>query len=141
LPVTEADKEKILRISNNKSIVKLSSALKKDLNKEVLTKMISAFLVLKANGHPDRDLVRYFTRREKKMSAKLGFKTAGTVAPSLLIDGEFRSLVMGTRRQMKHEKKEKEQRQRDTQKSLEKAPKNKARIGSRTITVSREASS
>ncbi len=136
LVITETDKTEIRRISENRSIQRLSSAIRKDLDQKTLSKMISTYLVLKANGHPDKDFVTFLTRKETKTTMKLGFKMATAVAPSLLTDGEFRSLVMGTRKQMKKEKQEQERRQREPQKEVEKAPKHRTKIGPVTITES-----
>ena len=129
----------IRRISQNKSIGKLSSAIRKDLDQKTLSKMVSAYLVLKANGHPDKDFVSFLTRKETKTTLKLGFKMATAVAPSLLTDGEFRSLVMGTRKQMKKEKQEKERKQREPQMEVEKAPKHRTKIGPVIVTESQQA--
>lgn len=139
--ITDTDISEIRRISANKSIRKLSSAIRKDLDKETLAKMISAYLVLKANGHSDRDFVSYLTRKETKGTLKLGFKMALTMTPSLLTDHEFRSLVLGTRKQMKKEKEAKEQKQREPQLEATRTSKNRAKIGPLTVTVSSDAAS
>ena len=132
-PITEADVAEINRISNNKSVRKLSAAIKKDLDKEMLSKMMAGYLVLKANGHPDSDFVRYLTRKETGSTLKLGFKMATAMAPSLLTDSEFRSLVRETRKQMKKEKQSREKKQREAQQQLEELPKNK--IGPVTVRI------
>ena len=139
--ITEPDATEIRRIANNKSIRKLSSSIKKDLDRETLSKILSAYLVLKANGHTDKDFVNYLTRKETGSTFRLGFKMAGAVAPALLIDGEFRSLVMNTRKEMKKEKEIKEEKQRKPQKRVEHLPKNRTKIGPVTVTMKSDAAS
>ncbi len=100
---------------------------------------MSAYLVLKANGHPDSDFVSYLTRKETGSTVKLGLKLAAAVGPSLLTDGEFRSLVMNTRKEMKREKQEKEQKQREPQMEAARAPKNRRKVGPVTVTMEKDA--
>ncbi|MHB8565601.1 MAG: hypothetical protein ACYC7D_04055 [Nitrososphaerales archaeon] len=128
MSVTNADVLEIRRLSENKSIRKLSQDIRKDLDQETLSKLMSAYLVLKANGHSDSDFVNYLTRKQTGSTFKLGFKLAAAVAPSLLTDGEFRSLVMNTRKEMKKEKREKEQKQKEPQEEAAKAPKNRPKV-------------
>jgi hypothetical protein len=131
--VTDNDVREIERISRKGSIQKLSNTLLKDLNRDILSRMISSYMVLKANGHPDSDFAKYLTTKETKKVLKLGFGAAGTLLPSLLTDGEFRSLVMNTRKQMKRQKQESEQKQRRPQEKLADEPKNVAKIGPLTV--------
>jgi hypothetical protein len=85
--------------------------------------------VLKANGHSDSEFVRYLTTKETKKVLKLGFGAAGAALPSFLLDGEFRSLVMKTRKQLKSQKQKAEDEQIQTQQKLMEVPKNVAKIG------------
>jgi hypothetical protein len=131
--LTEEDVKEIARISQKKSIQRVSKAVLGDLDRDMLSRMISAYMVLKANGHTDSDFIKYLTTKETRKVLKLGFGAAGALLPSLLTDGEFRSLVMSTRRQMKKQKQEKEEEQRRAQKKLEEEPKNIAQIGPITV--------
>jgi hypothetical protein len=133
--VSEKDAEEINRISKKKSIQKVSNAVLEDLDREMLSRIISAYMVLKANGHTDADLVKYLATKETKKTLKLGFGAAGALLPSLLTDGEFRGLVMNTRKQMKRQKEEKEEEQRRPQKELESEPKNVTKVGPVTVKV------
>jgi hypothetical protein len=137
--VSEQDVREINRIASKKSIQKISKAMLEDLDRDMLARMISAYMVLKANGHPDNDMVKYLTTKETKKTLKLGFGAAGAVLPSLLTDSEFRALVSRTRKQMKRQKEEKEEEQRRTQQELEDKPKNVAKIGPVTVTVAPDA--
>jgi hypothetical protein len=117
----------------------MSDSILKDLDAETLAKMISAFLVLKANGHPDNDMVSFLMRKDTKTTMKLGFKMSASILPSLLTDSEFRSLVWGTYSQLKKQKERKNEKQRKPQKALAKAPKNRAKVGPVTVTVEPQA--
>ena len=135
--ISETDVEEIKRISTKKSIRKVSRAILQDLDRDMLARIIAAYLVLKANGHTDSDFTKYLTTKETGKTLKLGFGAAGAVLPSLLTDGEFRSLVMNTRKQMKAQKERKEEEQRKAQAKLESEPKNVAKVG--PVTVKMEA--
>jgi hypothetical protein len=102
--VSELDVEEINRIAGKKSIQRVSKAVLEDLDRETLARIISAYMVLRANGHRDNDLIKYLTTKETKKALKLGFGAASAVLASLIGDAEFRSLVMGTRKQMKKQK-------------------------------------
>ncbi len=78
--VTDGDVSEIERISRKQSIKKLSDTLLKDLNRELLSRMISAYMVLKANGHTDADVAKYLTTKESKKVLELGFGAGGRVA-------------------------------------------------------------
>jgi hypothetical protein len=131
--LTEEDVREITRISQKKSIQRVSKTVLGDLDRDMLSRMISAYMVLKANGHTDSDFIKYLTTKETRKVLKLGFGAVGALLPSLLTDGEFRSLVMNTRRQMKKQKQEKEEEQRRAQKKLEEEPENVAQIGPMTV--------
>jgi hypothetical protein len=127
--ISEADVLEIKRLASKKSIKKIAKELRKDLDRETLALIISAYLVLKANGHPDGDLMKYLTRKETRKTLKLGFEAGKAVLPALLTDGEFRSLVMNTRKQMKKQKQIKEEKQREPQQRVSSEPDNEAKIG------------
>jgi hypothetical protein len=131
--VTDEDVREIERISRKQSIQKLSNTLLKDLNRDLLSRMIAAYMVLKANGHNDADFAKYLTTKETKKLLKLGFGAASALLPSLLTDGEFRSLLMNTRKQMQRQKKESEAKQREPQQKLAEEPKNVVKIGPVTL--------
>lgn len=137
--ISKEDIEEIARISQKKSIRKLSKAVLDDLDREMLSRMICAYLVLKANGHPDGDFARYLITKETRKVMKLGFGTAGVLLPSLLTDGEFRSLVMNTRKQLNKQRKKREAEKKRLQEKLEEEPKNAIKIGGVTIRFSPNA--
>jgi hypothetical protein len=131
--VSDADVKEIKRLSQKKSLRKLSRVILEDLDRDTISRMMSAYLVLKANGHTDPDVIKYLTTKETKRALKIGFGAAGTVLPALLTDSEFRSLVMGTRKQMKKQKEMNDEKQRETQLALEKEPKNVQKVGPLTV--------
>jgi hypothetical protein len=133
--LSNEDVRNIDRIARKKPIQKISNAVLEDLDRDSLARMISAYMVLKANGHTDADFLKYLTTKETKKVLKLGFGAAGAMLPSLLTDGEFRSLIMNTRKQMKRQKEEKEEEQREPQRRLEQEPKNETKVGPVKVTA------
>jgi hypothetical protein len=106
MPLTETDIVEIVRISRKKSVRKIASTIIKDLDQETLGSLISAYLVLKAHGHPDSDLVKYLATNLTGKTLKLGLKAGGSTLPSIITDGELRSLMLQTRAQMNRKKNE-----------------------------------
>ena len=137
--VSQTDLTEIRRISRKKSVRKLAKAVKADLDKETLSRMVSGYLVLKANGHPDSDFGKYLATKERSKTFRFAFKAAGSVLPSLLTDGEFRSLVMNTRKNMKRKSEEEQEKQREPQLQVAKAPDNAAKVGPVDVTIKRDA--
>ncbi len=133
--VSTRDVEEINRIARKKALQKISKTVLDDLDREMLSRMISAYMVLKANGHPDSDFVKYLTTKETRKVLKLGFGAAGAAGPAFLTDGEFRSLVLKTRKQMKKQKEKKEEEQRRPQQKLQNEPDNTAKMGPLKVTI------
>ena len=74
------------------------------LDEQTLSTMISSYLVLKAHGHPDSDLMRFIARNKTGKGLKLVVRAGIATLPSLLTDSELRSLIMNTRKQMNKSK-------------------------------------
>jgi hypothetical protein len=134
-PLSERDIAEIKRISQKKPVRNLAHNIRKDLDRETLGKMISAYLVLKANGHTDRDFANYVMTKETRRTLRLALAGARAAAPSFLTDSEFRSLVLKTWGEMRAAKKEREEEQRQKQRQLEKASKNVVKAGPMTVTM------
>ncbi|MGI0092325.1 MAG: hypothetical protein ACREBS_11510 [Nitrososphaerales archaeon] len=137
MALSDSDIAEIVRISEKKSIRRIVKGIRKDLDREMLSKMISAYLVLKANGHSDNEFANYLTRRETKKMLKLGFTASKSALPALLTDGEFRSLVINTRKQMKKHKGIQEEEQRRVQQEIaeKRSDKSVAKVGAVTVTM------
>ncbi|MHB1909084.1 MAG: hypothetical protein ACYCQJ_09490 [Nitrososphaerales archaeon] len=104
MPLLDSDIAEIERISRKKSVQKISHSVVSSLDEETLSTMISSYLVLKAHGHPDSDLMTFFVRNKTSKALKLGVKAGIATLPSLLTDNELRSLIMNTRKQMNKSK-------------------------------------
>jgi hypothetical protein len=106
MPLSEFDLAEIERISRKKSVRKVAHAVINSLDKDTLSTLISTFLVLKAHGHPDSDLIRYLATKKTGKTLKLGFKAGGPALSSIISDSEFRSLMLRARQQMNKQKQE-----------------------------------
>jgi hypothetical protein len=102
--LSEADISEIERISKKKSVRKISNSIIHNLNRETLATLIASFLVLKAHGHADSDLIKYLATNRIGKTLKLGLKTGSSALPSILTDSELRSLILKTRAQMNKQK-------------------------------------
>jgi hypothetical protein len=103
LPLSQADVAEIERLSRKKSVRKISRTIVKDLDNETLSTLMASFIVLKAHGHEDSDFVKYVAK--KSSTIKLGIKAGTAIGPQLLADGELRSLILQTRKQINKQKK------------------------------------
>ncbi len=121
MPLSEADIAEIDRISKKKSVRKISYSIINSLDKETLSTLISSFLVLKAHGHPDSDLIKFLATKKIGKTLRLGLKAGSSALPLILTDSELRSLMLKTRAQMN------EQKQRSLKK-VERPPRKRTRV-------------
>ena len=103
MPLSEDDLKEIDRISGKKSVRKVSKTLLKDLDNRTLSLLIASYIVLKAKGHTDADFVKYVSRRSTAL--KLGVMAGASIAPRLIVDREFRSLLAKTSKELNKKKK------------------------------------
>jgi hypothetical protein len=102
MPLSEADIAEIERISRKKSVRRVSHSIVNYLDKDTLSMLVSSFLVLKAHGHPDSDLIKYLATKSKTL--QLGLKVGSSALPSIFSDSELRSLMLKTRQQLNKQK-------------------------------------
>ncbi|GEM_PF-2075070 len=93
MEITPSDVDSIRRLSRKRAVKRISSTLLKKLNPEMLARLMAAYIVLKSNGHPDSDFVKYLVAKESRsIFLGIGFNLLVALSSSLLSDSEFRKL-------------------------------------------------
>jgi hypothetical protein len=96
LKITDSEVEQIKRLSRSNWVLGISDSVLRSLDNRTLSKMMAAFLYMKANGRPDKDFVGYLTTKEIWSTATIGLNVMASVIPAMIFDTEFRTLAMKT---------------------------------------------
>jgi hypothetical protein len=99
MDITPNEKTQIERLQNSRSISKLSNSILRSLDEDTVSRLISAFLYLKARRHPDSDFAKFLGAKELMGTLTIGLNMMSAFIPAMIFDKEFRTLVMklGTR--------------------------------------------
>jgi hypothetical protein len=91
---TEQDINELERLSSSGSMLRLVDALR-GLDRETVSQLLSAYLYFRSEGRPNKEFLDYLLRRRLYSLVTVLFTLVPAVAPGLLFDGKFRSLLLG----------------------------------------------
>ena len=83
------------RLSASPSFLKLADVILANMDRVTVSELLASYLVLRAKGQSDKDFALFLVTTKPEKVMKISFGIFSALFQGVLLDGEFRSLVIG----------------------------------------------